>query len=105
MFGSQIDACLGYTKDGNFITQLPQGSEIDDYKMSIYVQIIDNDNGVTVFKFENQTKAFTRPFRHLSDQIILLRKISKVVRLKLNRYCRKNLKNKKALSKKSPAFL
>ena len=57
MVGSQIDACIGYAKDGKFVTQLPQGSEIDDYKMSIYVQIIDNDNGVTVFKFENQTKA------------------------------------------------
>ena len=57
MFGTQIDACIGYAKDGIFITQLPQGSELDDYKMNIYVQIIDNDNGVTIFNFENQIKA------------------------------------------------
>ena len=57
MIGTPIDACIGYTSDGTFVTQLPQGSDTNEYKMNIYVQIIDNDNGVTRFNFENQIKS------------------------------------------------
>ena len=57
MIGTPIDACIGYTSDGVFVTQLPQGSDTNEYKMNIYVQIIDNDNGVTIFNFENQIKS------------------------------------------------
>ena len=42
------------SKTGEFRTQLPQGADVDDFKMSVYVQVIDNDEGIAYYQYANQ---------------------------------------------------
>ena len=52
--GSSIDSGVGESKNGELITQLPQGGDDDGYQLSAYVLIIDNDDGSALFKFPNK---------------------------------------------------
>jgi hypothetical protein len=54
LFGSEIDGNVGQTKTGVLTTKMPQGAEEDEWRMSIYVQIIDNDGGAAYYNFDNQ---------------------------------------------------
>ena len=40
---------LGSSNNGILSTQLPLGAAYDSYYLRIYVQIIDNDNGITYY--------------------------------------------------------
>ena len=48
-----IDASVGSSRTGILSTQLPQGSDEDEFRMSLYVQIIDNDDGSAYFRFKD----------------------------------------------------
>jgi hypothetical protein len=52
-YDDSINYGLGYNSIGNLTTQLPQGAAYDSNRLYIYVQIIDNENGVTIFNFTN----------------------------------------------------
>ena len=45
---------LGFNSNGILLTQLPLGSIYDSYKLSIYVQILDNDNGIAYYTIPTQ---------------------------------------------------
>lgn len=53
LYGSEIDSGIGSSKNGELRVQLPQGAEEDEYRMSIYVQVIDNDDGSAYYWFDN----------------------------------------------------
>ena len=42
---------LGYNSNGILTTQLPEGASYDSNKIYLYVQIVDNEGGITVFNF------------------------------------------------------
>jgi hypothetical protein len=42
---------FGTSLDGSLSVQLPEGSATDNYNTYIYVNIVDNDNGVTTYEF------------------------------------------------------
>lgn len=50
MSGQQTELGLGSSLTGVLMTQLPNGAPADSNRLYIYVNIIDNDNGVTTFQ-------------------------------------------------------
>lgn len=42
---------FGTSLDGSLSVQLPEGSATDNYNTYIYVNIVDNDNGVTTYEY------------------------------------------------------
>jgi len=54
LFGNEIDLTVGQTKTGVLTTKMPQGAEEDEWQMSIYAQIIDNDGGIAYYYFDKQ---------------------------------------------------
>ena len=49
----QNSVLLNFNSRGQISLQLPQGSQSDFYKLYIYVSIIDDSNGKTVYTFSN----------------------------------------------------
>jgi hypothetical protein len=45
---------LGTSTNGALNTQLPLGASYDSYQLSIFVQIMDNDNGISYYTISNQ---------------------------------------------------
>jgi hypothetical protein len=52
--GDDMNVGLGFNSNGILSTQLPLGSIYDSYKLSIYVQIFDNDNGIAYYTIPTQ---------------------------------------------------
>lgn len=89
----QLNVGLGYGLNGSLSTLLPPGATYDLFQMSIYVQISDNDDGLTIFqitppitvipdnvKFQNMmtqlmsgdpTQVFNRNLNEGNNQIVI----------------------------------
>jgi hypothetical protein len=50
---------IGFNSNGVFKFQLPQGPACDSYKLSLFVNIIDNENGVTIFNLPIAVKVLS----------------------------------------------
>ncbi len=55
--GNPIESIIGFSKDGNFETEMPQGSDEDDFQMSLSVKVIDNDDGQNFYYFDDKIKS------------------------------------------------
>lgn len=59
MTGQQTELGLGTSMSGVLETQLPNGSPLDSNRLYIYVNVIDNDKGVTKFSLTNPVQVDT----------------------------------------------
>ena len=68
----EMNVGLGYSLDGKFLTRLPPGAVYDSYKMRVYVQITDNDDGVTYFEVSGNltVQPDTSNLQSIVDQIV-----------------------------------
>ncbi len=48
-FGNEKPIALNYNSDGYLSIILPQGPDTDSFKLSLFVNIIDDTNGITVY--------------------------------------------------------
>jgi hypothetical protein len=64
--------CFGYSQNGIIEAYLPQGYEEDNYKLNIFVEVSDNDDGIT--KFEIPNSVVVEPNMAIYDDMMLAAK-------------------------------
>ncbi len=48
-----LDIQFGSNQVGNITAKLPAGPVYDNYNVYVYVKIVDNDNGITIYNLAN----------------------------------------------------
>jgi hypothetical protein len=66
--GNLNPIALNYNSQGTLSIQLPQGPETDSYKIYLYVNVIDDSLGITVFNITNPIQVM--PNQNLADNLL-----------------------------------